>query len=182
MSKPIKTPDAAYLKARLLYIPSTGELIWKDHWSIPYKFMYRIGQQAGCITSQGYIQVNLDRVTYRAQRLIYKMMTGCDADGVIDHINRDRADNRWSNLRCVSHAENCANSNERSNKTSGLPVGVSKCCQLQKNGIIRCYYHATLKVNGVRVLNTSFRSIEAAKQAYDAAKQKYDIASGNLKV
>jgi hypothetical protein len=37
----------------------------------------------------------------------------------VDHINRDRSDNTWSNLREASRTENCGNQKDRANNTSG---------------------------------------------------------------
>jgi len=38
----------------------------------------------------------------------------------IDHINQKRADNRWHNLRIVSHSCNTINSGLRNNNASGI--------------------------------------------------------------
>ena len=43
---------------------------------------------------------------------------------MIDHINRDRLDNRHSNLREVSRSINATNAKVRSDKTQDLPRGV----------------------------------------------------------
>jgi hypothetical protein len=49
-------------------------------------------------------------------------MTGKFPEICVDHINGVRDDNRWINLRSVSHSENCQNQKKAQlhNKTSGL--------------------------------------------------------------
>ena len=52
------------------------------------------------------VKVNGKNVTYRLHRLI----AGADSDEIVDHINRDRLDNRRSNLRIVDFVTNVRNS------------------------------------------------------------------------
>jgi hypothetical protein len=54
-----------------------------------------------------------------AHHVVWCLVHGVWPDREIDHIDRDRANNRISNLRCVSHMENCTNLGTRSTNTSG---------------------------------------------------------------
>lgn len=59
----------------------------------------------------------------KAYHIIWKLMTGHWPKGVIDHIDGDRSNNAWSNLRDVSQAENTRNrSVSRSTKSGVLGV------------------------------------------------------------
>lgn len=61
----------------------------------------QIGDVAGGVNGQGYIYVRVDKQKLRAHRLIWLMCTGSWPKHEIDHINRDRSDNRICNLRDV---------------------------------------------------------------------------------
>ena len=65
----------------------------------------------------------------------------------IDHINGDRPDNRWSNLRLATQVQNSQNSCLPKNNTSGH-VGVSFVRATGK-------WHSYLRLNGRR-LNLGF--------------------------
>lgn len=86
------------------YNPDTGELYWK----VPRGQKMKAGQRAGSLDTKGYIQVRLVPYTIRAHRIAWAIMTG-KWPTLIDHINRNKADNRWINLREVTQAENWAN-------------------------------------------------------------------------
>lgn len=61
----------------------------------------------------GYLVVGLfyngKRNTKRVARLVWNSFNQCDCAETIDHINRDKSDNRLKNLRCVTMAENREN-------------------------------------------------------------------------
>lgn len=97
MIKPL--PEQSILKKKFNYNPSTGKLYW----------IKRKGQEAGTVGRQGYRSVTLNNIVYQAHRVIYKWMTGEDPE-IIDHIDRDKDNNRWSNLRSVSERDNVLNS------------------------------------------------------------------------
>lgn len=87
------------------------------------KRRWEAGQRAGTI-SHGYVRINCDHVIYYGHRLAWLYVYGEWPAAEIDHINRDRADNRWANLRRATRVQNGANLPRKSNNTSGVP-GVS---------------------------------------------------------
>ena len=88
-------------------------------------------------------------------QLIFIYMEGRPPKNAIDHINGDPQDNRWENLREVSHAENMRNMKLQKSNTSGVS-GVAwnknaKKWQVQINhppgnqkyiGVFACYEDA----------------------------------------
>lgn len=67
-----------------------------------------------------YINTTYNGRTIRAHRLIWLIMTGEEADDMIDHKNRNKKDNRWCNLRKVTRAQNVHNSKIPSNNKAGV--------------------------------------------------------------
>lgn len=79
------------------------------------------GSVAGCLNSVGYYQVNIDNKSYLAHRIIYEIINGkIEKSAVIDHINRDRSDNRRSNLRSTTRSGNQQNRSKCIKNTSGF--------------------------------------------------------------
>ena len=82
----------ARLKERLHYDPDTGIFTWLKMSRQPK----RLGSVAGG-RCDGYIQIYLDGLIYRAHRLAWLYMTGEWPVGYLDHKNGVRDDNRWCN-------------------------------------------------------------------------------------
>ena len=74
--------------------------------------------EAGCINGAGYRHVKFDNnpVPVLVHRLIYIMEYDTNIKHEIDHINRNRLDNRLQNLRDISHSDNMLNSSRVSQK------------------------------------------------------------------
>ena len=76
---------------RLTYDCTTGEITWVDG--------HRAGKEAGCLTKAGHKVIRHKGKAYKAHRVAWIMHYGRMPNKSIDHVNRDRADNRIDNLR-----------------------------------------------------------------------------------
>lgn len=109
------------------------------------------GQPAGSTNARGYVSVFYQYKQYRAHRVIWEMHNGPIPEGYeIDHINRDRADNRIENLRLVTRSQNHHNKDE---------VGFS-----WDSG--RGKYRVRPRLNGRRFSLGSFDNVIDARAAY----------------
>jgi hypothetical protein len=103
------------LKQVLRYEPDTGDFYWA---SPPDKSKSRlVGSKAGCVC-RGYVVISVYGKQHGAHRLAWLYMTG-EMPAEIDHINRVRGDNRFCNLRSVTHADNTKNVSARTGTVSG---------------------------------------------------------------
>lgn len=101
------------------YDPETGTLTWKID-KVPVKE----DDVAGSVNGRGYRYVKIRPHSYRVCRIVWYLMTGEWPVGVIDHINGNKSDDRWVNLRECSQRQNMWNQKIHSHNTSGVP-GVS---------------------------------------------------------
>ena len=89
-------PKPEILHARYSYDPETGVVIHKI-----------TGKQIAGRCKRGYGRLRIDGHSYQLHRVIWVLMTGEDpGEQLVDHINREPRDNRWSNLRLVSAEQN----------------------------------------------------------------------------
>lgn len=103
------------LKQVLKYDPDTGLFTWL--WR---RGSIQIGDPAGHLHPSGYISISVDGEPYRAHRLAFLWMLGRWPEKTdVDHINRNRSDNRWTNLREATRSENLFNSQRRSDNSTG---------------------------------------------------------------
>jgi hypothetical protein len=123
---------AAQVRRALDYDPETGVFRWKERtpdmfedgkrstgWRCKNWNSYFSGRYAGTICQEGYLRITLYRRVYLAHRLAWLIMTGEWPTHHIDHIDGDRSNNKFSNLRVATHAENLRNRGANSNNTSG---------------------------------------------------------------
>ena len=97
-----------------LFEYKNGELFWKK----PFGKKTKIGNKAGRKQSLGYIQVNVNKKSYLAHRIIFAMHNGYFPK-FIDHINGNKSDNRIENLREVTASQNLQNTKKPITNTSG---------------------------------------------------------------
>jgi hypothetical protein len=67
------------------------------------------GDIAGTTRPDGRRQISIDNLTYLASRLAWLYMTGRWPKEEIDHIDRDKGNDRWENLREATHQQNQLN-------------------------------------------------------------------------
>ena len=116
---------AERLRELMHYEPTTGVFRWRVQGGRGIS-RHRPGTVAGCTDrTSGYRQFLIDRYRYRAHRLAWLYVTGAWPHDQIDHINRDRSDNRFINLREATQEQNNWNAGLSIHNTSGFK-GVSK--------------------------------------------------------
>ena len=97
------------LRDVLNYNPKTGEF----HWLVKPASKTHIGQRAGSKeTVRGYWVIGIAGKVYKAHRLAWLYVYG-DLPKHLDHINRNRTDNRVKNLREATKTQNGGNSKVR---------------------------------------------------------------------
>jgi hypothetical protein len=115
----IKTlPSQEELASLLDYNQTTGVLRWK--YVRPKANRIKSGDPAGTVTARGYLHIGIARRYYLAHRVIWKLMTGQDPIDQIDHIDGDRLNNRWVNIRAATNGSNRWNSKLPKNNKSGV--------------------------------------------------------------
>lgn len=103
------------LKEILHYCPETGVFTWLKNGPNAIK----PGCRAGWITAGGYVHIGIDKKHYRSHRLAFLYMDGAFPSDQVDHVDHNRINNKWANLRQVTRQENCRNISMTSKNTSG---------------------------------------------------------------
>lgn len=125
-----------------------------------------VKDQKWSMTGNGYAYRMTTKNYKQTIHYLHRVITGAPKGFDVDHVNRDKLDNRCSNLRVCSRGQNEANVSLRKNNTSGYR-GVSWSKKDRR-------WHSRIQ-NG-----ESYRSLGAYKDKMDAvrayekaAKEKY---------
>lgn len=146
------------LKQTLDYDPETGVFIW-----IAVRKGQSVGRIAGNIyPGQGYRKIYINNKNYFAHRLAWFYVHG-EWPEIVDHINRDKSDNRIVNLRAATKSQNAMNARTWNSNTTGAR-GVS----VDKNG----RFHAYLRTGKDRINIGHFDTLAEAKAARKALALK----------
>jgi hypothetical protein len=146
------------LKVVLKYDPRTGHLTW-----LRKSARGAIGARAGYVGSRGYRYIRVNGRSYLEHRIAWALHYGEWPTIDVDHINRDKTDNRLSNLRQASPSENAHNVPARAGAVSQF-----KGVFLERKHN-RLKWRARIKANGVRRHIGWFDDEVEAAHAYDAA-------------
>ena len=152
-----------YLKTILSYSPETGVFVWlvkrnsKGGKVAP-------GVVADSVSVHGYARIGIDGKRYPSHRLAWFYMYGKWPAKQIDHINRNKLDNRIANLREATDSENRQNMSLSVKNKSGV-TGVTWDKQRKK-------WFAKITYNYKQIPLGRFDNIKDAANAYAKAKQK----------
>jgi hypothetical protein len=152
--------DLDALKDKYDYDPATGVFRRKTSWG-----KQKVGDEAGCISPQGYRYLSFKGRATPAHRLAWLWVHGAWPTADVDHIDRDRLNNRIDNLRSVTRSVNCHNIAARSSSGEKGVTAASK-----NNGA----WEARIMVNRKAIYLGSYQTKEEAA----AARKGAEIALG----
>jgi len=149
------------LKELLTYDPETGNFEWINAKANKLKR----NSPDGCVWGGVYRYICIYKKTYAQHRLAFLYMSGeyPNKDQLVDHINKDKQDNRFINLRIVTALGNAQNKSlrQKSNKTGHL--GVYKSVDGKK-------YIAQIRHEKKLIHLGTFPDVLSAQLAYIKAK------------
>ena len=151
-------PTREQVAERLIYEPSTGVFRWRKQ----VGQLTKGGSVAGGVNSHGYHRISILDRAYATHRLAWLLMTGEWPADQIDHIDGNKSNNAWSNLRAATGKQNCAN--KKTTNRLGLK-GVRLDKRWQR-------YYAQIEINGRSKHLGSFGTAEAAHDAYMKAARE----------
>lgn len=163
--------DVETVRSLVAYDPTSGKFYWKhrdtslfktkgsaDYWNKMYA-----SKECFCTRdAQGYNVGSIRDKQMYAHRVAWAITHGEWPDGLIDHINGERTDNRFKNLRCVTKAENGRNQGLKSTNTSGVQ-GVMWHKKVKR-------WTAEIKFNNQRIRLGTFKDFDQAVAARKAAE------------
>lgn len=146
----------------LSYDRRTGVFLWKAKTGRKV----RVGERAGTRSKAHiYRVIRIDRVNYYESVLAWFYVTGSWPKYQVDHRNRIRDDNRWSNLRLATNKQNHENVGPQKNSTSGVK-GVTVCTQtglwlarITHNGVMKNLGRYKAKTDAVRARKAAERQL-----------------------
>ena len=150
------------LKEVIAYDKATGAFTWTARTGTGIRKRIS-GSPAGTIDNLGYVRIGIDGKDYRGHRLAYLWMTGEFPPDQVDHINGNRSDNSWKNLRPATALINRHNQAVDRNSVCKV-LGVSK---------MRNKFRARIKFDGKQIALGVYDTIEMAHAAYVDAKRKF---------
>lgn len=162
----IRLIDIALAKKMFAYDKESGDLYYSA-WRNGCKLDI-VGKNAGFLhkgnNGKPYKRVRFNGHNIYVHRIIWAIVTG-EQPKEIDHIDGDSLNNKWANLREVSHTENARNQKMHSTNTSGI-MGVT---YRKDSG----RWRARIKVDGKMISLGTYASKSDAAKARLKAEEEY---------
>lgn len=139
---------------RLGYIKETGQIFWKK----PLRKKSLINKIINRISNNGYVIVKIYNTRIQIHRIVWLFENGTWPNGVIDHVDGNKLNNKYNNLRVVTMRTNSQNRKEHRN---GNLLGAHKNTKSNKN-----QWASRIQINGKSIYLGSFRTQVEAHNAY----------------
>ena len=164
-----KLPPLSVLRERYIYDPETGKITCRT------KFNYRVkvGEEPGyqCKTD-GYRRFMVEGARVLAHRIAWYLHTGEDPGEMeVDHINRDRSDNRFCNLRLVDRTQQSYNFTPHRKRHHGLPPHVHPAPD-GRGGYQEGRYRVNIRYRGKNLQAKGTFTLEEATEFADLVRQE----------
>jgi hypothetical protein len=157
----MKTNDLQNPEKMFNYNATTGEVRWNN-----------TGKVAGYINDRGYRVIELSGKRFKAHRIAWTLFHGKPPVGEIDHINRQKSDNRIDNLRDTNTKGNMQNRGLQKNNTSGHRGVVWHKRDAQ--------WRARIKVNNIQHHLGAFDKFEDAVTARQVAEDVFEFLEDKI--
>ncbi len=116
-----RLPDIDHLRSLLNYDPKTGEMTW----IVDRGTNKTAGRKTGLSTHNGYLRLRFNGQNLRVSRVAWALHYGEDPyPFTIDHINRQKDDNRIENLRKADRKMQDENKSHSGGKTQKKSVRI----------------------------------------------------------
>ena len=139
------------------YLPDTGELFWKRS-----SRGRKLSKPIGCTNTKGYRVVTLGGTQFKLHRVVWFKVYGEWPEGELDHIDKNKDNNKVENLRVGSSINS-------HNRSMPLPrSGLIGACWNKA----RQKYKTAIRIDGKNIHLGYFDTPEEASSVYLKAKER----------
>lgn len=141
---------------------NSGEETYIDYADFTYLSNFKYSITKG---TNGYVMMNIKIDGKWKSTTLHRFLINPLKGMVVDHVNRNKLDNRRNNLRVLTPSENKQNTKVRSDSKTGIK-GI-------RYNTVRNQYFARLKHKGKYVFIEWFDDLETAKIELNKARKHY---------
>lgn len=150
-----------YLLSILSYNKRNGVFVW-----LVSRGRVKVGDIAGSVKPDGYTYIKIDKKDYGAHILACFYINEKWPTNDVDHIDGNRSNNKYKNIRVATRSQNKMNTKLRSDNTTGVK-GVYFCNRTKK-------YQAQITLNGKNKYLGRYKTLKEARAAYcNAARELF---------